>query len=71
LKPYAATPEQVARYRDDRDRFRLVFRCTDCVHVVPSTRACSFGFPNRDLLEADSHLDEAGYFVFCKYFEVA
>lgn len=71
MKPYPATPEQVALYREQRERYHLIFRCPDCVHVVPSSRACSFGYPNRDLLEAESHLDEGGHFVFCKYFEVA
>jgi hypothetical protein len=71
MKPYSATPAQAARFREERDAFRLRFRCPDCLHVVPASGACAFAFPNRDLMLAGEYLDERGWFVFCKYFELA
>jgi hypothetical protein len=71
VKPYAANPGQLDRFREERTRFRLSYRCPDCVHVVPGTRACSLEYPNRNLLESEHFLQEDGNFVFCKYFEVS
>ena len=70
MKPYAAGPGQVEEFRRERERFRLAYRCPDCVHVVPGELRCSLGYPNRTLLVADEYLEEGGQFVFCKYFEV-
>ena len=71
MKPYTAPDGHVARFREERERFRLAWRCDDCVHVVPATLACSLEYPNRTLLEADHYLEAGGNFVFCKYFEVS
>jgi hypothetical protein len=71
VKPYPATPAQVERFRSERDAFHLVYRCPDCIHVAGESQACTLGYPNRELREADGYLDEAGQFVFCKYFEAS
>ncbi len=77
MRPYHATPEQVARFRRERDAFRLRYRCTDCVHsrvrVMPGSHPatfCSLGYPNDALMAAEGFLEGSGRFVFCKYFEL-
>ncbi|MBM4395779.1 MAG: hypothetical protein FJ087_08820 [Deltaproteobacteria bacterium] len=70
MRPYAASPEEVERFRRERVEFRLVYRCPDCEHFAPGTGKCSLGYPNRTLMEADGYLEIEGAFVFCKYFEV-
>ncbi len=75
MKPYDATPEQVARFRRERDAFRLRFRCADCVHArsratPEAPPVCTLGYPNDTLMAADSFLERSGQFVFCKYFEL-
>lgn len=77
MKPYDATPEQVARFRRERDAFRLRFRCPDCAHARTSppgrpgpTFSCTLGYPNDTLMAADGFLEGSGQFIFCKYFEL-
>lgn len=71
MKPYAATPEQVDRFRAERESFRLAYRCPDCLHVTLDGRRCILEYPNRTLMESEAYLEEGGQFVFCKYFEPA
>jgi hypothetical protein len=71
VKPYAATPEQVDRFRAEREAFRLAYRCPDCLHVTLDGRRCILEYPNRTLMESEAYLEEGGQFVFCKYFEPA
>ena len=70
MKPYKVSDEDVRRFKEERARFRLLYRCQDCVYHVPGTNECSMGFPNKTLLESERYLEESGQFVFCKYFEV-
>ncbi len=78
MKPYDVSPEQVSRFRRERDAFRLRFRCPDCVHArsrpsSPGANAiwsCTLGYPNDTLMAAEGFLEGSGQFVFCKYFEL-
>jgi len=62
--------EQRERFAHEAQVFRFKFRCDDCVHVVPSTRACTLGFHNRELRDNQSAFEPDGRYAFCKYFEV-
>lgn len=70
MRPYSVTSEDVKRFKLEREKYRLVYRCNDCVHHVAGTDKCSMDFPNQVLLESERYLEESGQFVFCKYFEV-
>ena len=70
MRPYVATEEEVQRFREERERFKLVYKCQDCAFVNKEDLSCTFGYPNETLLKADVFLDKVGRFVFCKYFEV-
>ncbi len=70
MKPYKVSQEDVDRFKEERAKYNLLYRCQDCVHHVPGTSRCSMDFPNKVLLESEKFLEESGEFVFCKYFEV-
>lgn len=70
MRPYKVTPEAVERFKKEREEFKLIYRCTDCVHMKKVDQSCSLGYPNDTLLHAESFLAKDGRFVFCKYFEV-
>ena len=70
MKPYYVTREDVERFKKERERYNLKYRCYDCVHFVPDTQECSLGYPNKNLLQSERYLDNTGQFVFCRYFEV-
>ncbi len=59
------------RFVDEAARFKLLYRCEDCVHVLVESLECTLGYPN-DVLTSGDHqaLDGGGQFVFCKDFEV-
>lgn len=65
-----ATNPREARFAAERQAFGLRFRCAACAHVVPSTRACSMGYPNAYLRGPMRALEEGGLPVICKYFEL-
>lgn len=62
----------------DQERFRREslqldhrYRCHDCGHRDPAGQACTLGYPNAMLRKPGIRsVDEAGRFVFCKYFEL-
>lgn len=57
-------------FRKDVDRYDFRYRCVDCSHVNPQTKACSLDYPNEMLQEGEVRaMDESGEFVFCKDFE--
>jgi hypothetical protein len=58
-----------AIFREEAARFRLVYRCGDCAHVVASSGACSLGYPNARLRHSENAVEDDGQFMFCKYFE--
>ena len=58
-----------ATFRAEAEAFGLLFRCTDCAHVVSATSRCSLGYPNDHLLHSDNAVEDDGEFMFCKYFE--
>ena len=64
-----ANPRE-ARFASERQHYGLRFRCAACAHVVPSTRACSMGYPNAYLRGPMRALEEGGLPVICKYFEL-
>lgn len=59
-----------AQFRQDVEKLRLQFACTDCVYFWPSKRACTLGW-SVDVLCAEpmEMLDEKGEPAFCKAFE--
>ncbi len=62
----------IARFREEAARWRLQWRCADCVYVCPSNLRCSLKWPNAALLPADPDvLDSADVPIFCKAFESA
>ncbi|MFT7580172.1 MAG: hypothetical protein ACI9MR_001839 [Myxococcota bacterium] len=71
-------PEDLARrdavnaeFAAETSRFGFAYRCVSCVHVVPSSGACSLGYPNTLLRDADSPvISSDGRLAFCKYFEL-
>jgi len=78
MKPYAASLEEVARFRSEREAFALRYRCPDCAHARRSRPGtadapeffCTLGYPNETLMAAEGFLERDGQFVFCKYFEL-
>ena len=62
--------ERQAIFREEARAFGLRFRCAACAHVVPTTRACSMGYPNGMMRGALVGLDAGGQPVACKYFEL-
>ena len=64
--------EREARFRDEAQRYNLVFRCDACVHFLPRPRTCTLGYPAH-LLEGapDQCFTDDGAWRFCKYFELA
>lgn len=60
---------RLAAFAVEVARFGLRFRCAACAHVVPSTRACSMGYPNA-MLRGPFAAREGSNPVICKYFEL-
>jgi hypothetical protein len=57
------------QFKDEVDRYKLVYRCQDCVHFRPDNGRCVLGYPNDVLSMGEIRaLDERGQFVFCKDF---
>lgn len=59
--------EADARFRDERERFRLRLHCEDCALFDPERAACAHGFPTDEHRAAA----DATAIVFCKDFELA
>lgn len=56
-------------FLSDAERWRLAFRCKECVFVCADGR-CSLGWPNAALQSVDFEVvDEHGIAQFCKAFE--
>ena len=70
MKPFQVGDQKVARFLQERERFKFVYRCPDCVHFDGPAARCSLGYPNRTLMESETFLEHGGRFVFCKYFEL-
>ena len=69
--PRAAVEPVNARFRAERDRWDLRYRCEDCEHYDPDRDRCSQGWPKEHFGDGPHRCrDEQGAFVFCKYFEV-
>jgi hypothetical protein len=60
-----------ARFREERERFRLVFTCEDCTHFALIREACGHGYPNADHRRARYEGDSGAELVFCKEWEIA
>jgi hypothetical protein len=58
------------RFVAEHRSFALRFRCAACAHVIPSTRACSMGYPNAFLRGPLRGLEPDGLPAVCKYFEL-
>ena len=60
---------QDARFREQRERYRLRFTCEDCALFDDVKETCAHGYPTRE--HRDAHYqDEAAPVVFCKHFEL-
>jgi hypothetical protein len=58
------------QFRQDVERYSLVYRCPRCIHVR-TDGSCILGYPNQMLAEGEQRaLDERGEWVFCKDFEL-
>lgn len=59
------------RFRQEVERYHLVYRCSDCVHCDVETLRCTLGYPNEMLAKGEVRgLWDGGKFVFCKDFEL-
>ncbi len=74
MKPSAEDLEDVdatnAAFAAEVHALRLKFQCADCVHVDPTTGACSLGFPNALLQGPPRVIGPGGELTFCKSFEL-
>jgi len=73
--PRNLSPETIAeinrQFVRETEEFSLIYRCQRCIHVIPTSGACSLRYPNHMLAEGPVRaLDESGRFVFCKDFEL-
>lgn len=57
-------------FSEEREAFALRFRCASCAHVIPSTRACSMGYPNSFMRGPMRGFLADGIPVVCKYWEL-
>lgn len=69
MKAHFPNPDELARFADERLRFKLQYQCTDCIHENPDTGLCSLYFPNDDLMGIEGYAGRRGEFLFCKTFE--
>jgi hypothetical protein len=68
-------PEEIARrnegFREDVEKYGLVYRCDSCIHVRGAEQTCLFNYPNEMLVRGEVRaLDENGEWVFCKDFQL-
>ncbi|GMV41504.1 MAG: hypothetical protein AMXMBFR64_32200 [Myxococcales bacterium] len=69
--PRAAVDPVNTRFRLERDRYDLRYRCEDCEHYDPVGDRCSQGWPKEHFGDGPHRCRDAdGAFVFCKYFEL-
>jgi hypothetical protein len=61
--------EQDARFREQRERFRLRFNCEHCSLFDERKETCAHGYPTTEHREA-YYRDETVRLVFCKHFEL-
>lgn len=60
---------QDARFREQRERYRLRFTCEHCALFDDRNEVCAHGFPTAE--HRDAHYeDETAKLVFCKHFEL-
>ncbi len=58
-------------FRRDVEKYDLVYRCGDCIHVRGEEQSCVFNYPNEMLIRGEVRaLDENGEWVFCKDFQL-
>ncbi len=57
------------RLRSEAARFRLRFRCEECVHFCPERAACANGYPVEP--HRGIEMAECRKLEFCKEFELA
>lgn len=62
--------DQDARFRAERERFRLHFCCESCVHFDDTAEECTLGFPVEDHRRARYASPEASL-IFCKDYDFA
>jgi len=66
-----ADPDRAnALFLAEVEMFALRYRCEACVHVVPSDRSCSLGYPNAALVGPPGVITDDGALAFCRYFEL-
>lgn len=63
-------PDPEELFAREREAFALRYRCAACAHVIPSSRACSMGYPNAFLRGKMRAFLDDGMPVVCKYFEL-
>jgi hypothetical protein len=61
---------QDARFREQRERFRLRFTCEHCAQFDDVKETCAHGYPTAAHREA-VYDDPDAPLVFCKHFELA
>jgi hypothetical protein len=62
--------EQDAKFREQRERYRLRFTCEHCALFDEIAQTCAHGYPTAP--HRDAHYDdESAPVVFCKHFELA
>lgn len=61
--------EQDAKFREQRERFRLRFTCEHCALFDDENAKCAHGYPTTEHREA-RYQDPSARIVFCKHFEL-
>ncbi|MFO7180234.1 MAG: hypothetical protein DIU78_016155 [Pseudomonadota bacterium] len=56
-------------FREEAERFRLVFTCENCAHFDPESAGCGNGYPTEPHHRVD--LVTRSELEFCKTFELA
>lgn len=60
---------QDARFREQRERYRLQFTCERCALFDDERESCAHGYPTTQHRDA-FYADESAPLVFCKHFEL-
>ncbi len=57
-----------SRLREEAERYRLRFRCEECVQYAPTVQGCANGYPTEPHRAVDLRLERQ--ILFCKDFEL-